>query len=165
MPQPRRTFLTTLTATLFTLTSCSHDGGASTGKPVDIRFQAIDGRHVDLAKLQGKVVLVDFWATWCGPCVGELPHVKAAYEKYHAKGFEIVGISLDHDKARLQEFVKSQGMAWPQYFDGKGWDNLISTKYGIRGIPTMWLIGKDGNLADTNARQDLDGKIAKLLSK
>ena len=165
MHPPRTYFLATLAAALLVMTACTRNGDAATGKPVEIKFQAVDGRHVDLTKMQGKVVLVDFWATWCGPCVEELPHVKAAYEKYHAKGFEIVGISLDQDLARLQEFTKAQGMPWPQYFDGKGWGNIISSKYGIRGIPTMWLVGKDGNLADTNARQDLEGKIAKLLAK
>ena len=165
MHQPRTFFHAALAAALLAVTGCSRDGNAATGKPVEIKFQAVDGRHVDLTKMQGKVVLVDFWATWCGPCVGEMPHVKAAYEKYHAKGFEIVGISLDQDLARLQEFTKAQGMAWPQYFDGKGWGNIISSKYGIRGIPTMWLVDKNGNLADTNARENLGGKIAKLLAK
>ena len=165
MHQTRTVFLATLAAALLVLPGCSRNGDAATGQPLEIKFQAVDGRHVDLSKMQGKVVLVDFWATWCGPCVGEIPHVKAAYEKYRAKGFEIVGISLDQDLARLQEFTKSQGMPWPLYFDGRGWSNVISSKYGIRGIPTMWLVDKSGNLADTNARENLEGKIEKLLAK
>jgi thiol-disulfide isomerase/thioredoxin len=135
------------------------------GKPVDISFKAVDGRDVDLAKLKGKVVLVDFWATWCGPCVAELPHVKAAYADLHPKGFEVVGISLDSDKSRLTKFVADQKMAWPQYFDGKQWQNEISTKFGIQSIPAMWLIDKKGNLRDINARGDLKGKIEKLLAE
>ncbi len=75
---------------------------------------------LSLAGYKGKVVLVDFWATWCGPCVDELPNVIAAYKKYHDKGFEIVGISLDQDKAKLEEFLKEKGMTWPQFLDGKG---------------------------------------------
>ena len=165
MHQPRAFFLAPLTAALLALTACTHDGAASKGQPLDIKFQAVDGTHVDLSKMQGKVVLVDFWATWCGPCVGEIPHMKATYDKFHAKGFEIVGISLDQDLARLREFTRAQGMAWPQYFDGKGWGNLISSRYGIRSIPTMWLVDKNGKLADTDARQDLEGKVAKLLGK
>src|SRR4029077_13775590 len=95
------------------------------GKPVDIQYTAVDGRQVDLSKMKGKVVLIDFWATWCGPCVGEVPDVKAAYEKLHGKGFEIVGISLDSDKNALTDFIKDKGMTWPQYFDGLQWNNKI----------------------------------------
>jgi thiol-disulfide isomerase/thioredoxin len=133
------------------------------GKPLDIKFTAVDGRKTDLSKLKGKVVLIDFWATWCGPCVGEVPNVKATYEKLHPKGFEIVGISFDENKADLVDFVKAQKLAWPQYFDGKGWKNSYGVKYGIRSIPTMWLVDKEGNLANTNAREDLEGKVSKLL--
>ena len=135
------------------------------GKPLDIKFTAIDGRAVDLAELKGKVVLVDFWATWCGPCIAEIPNVKAAYEKLHPKGFEIVGISFDKDKAKLEGFVKDKGMGWPQYFDGKVWDNDYGKKYGIQGIPAMWLVDKKGNLRDANARGDLAGKVEKLLAE
>jgi thiol-disulfide isomerase/thioredoxin len=133
------------------------------GAPVDIKFTAVDGREVDLAKLRGKVVLIDFWATWCGPCIGELPHVLDAYRKFHDKGFEIVGISFDQDKAKLEQLTKAKGMTWPQYFDGKGWKNDYGVKYGIHGIPTMWLIDKQGKLATTNARTDLAGQVEKLL--
>ena len=69
--------------------------------------------------MKGKVVLIDFWATWCMPCVGEIPHVKEAYDQFHSKGFEVIGISLDDDKSKLKKFVVDQKMEWPQYFDGK----------------------------------------------
>src|SRR5205807_7170582 len=116
------------------------------GKPLDIHFTAVDGREVDLKKLKGKVVLVDFWATWCGPCVAELPHVKDAYEKLRSKGFEIVGISFDKDKEKLVNFTTTEKMAWPQYFDGKGWQNKLGQEYGINSIPAMWLVDKKGKL-------------------
>jgi thiol-disulfide isomerase/thioredoxin len=135
------------------------------GKPIDLRFTAVDGREVDVSKMKGKVVLIDFWATWCGPCVGEIPHVKETYDKNHSKGFEIVGVSLDQEKGSLTEFVSSHGMAWPQYFDGQGWDNKFAGQFGITSIPAMWLIDKKGNLRDLRARSDLSGKVEKLLAE
>ena len=86
----------------------------------DFQEQDLDGKPLSVANYKGKVVLVDFWATWCGPCVAELPNVLQTYEKYHPKGFEIVGISLDSDKARLTSFLAQRKMTWRQYFDGKG---------------------------------------------
>jgi thiol-disulfide isomerase/thioredoxin len=133
------------------------------GKPLDLQFTAVDGREVDLSKLKGKVVLVDFWATWCGPCVGEIPHVKEAYDKYHSNGFEIVGISFDEDKQALTHFVQTHDMAWPQYFDGKGWQNKFGQEFAIDSIPTMWLVDKNGNLHTENGRDGLQGQVEKLL--
>ena len=133
------------------------------GQPLALKFTTASGKHVDLAEMKGKVVLIDFWATWCGPCVKEVPHVVEAYGKYHDKGFEIVGISLDSDKSALSKFIKEHGMAWPQYFDGKGWENVMAKRFGIHSVPSMWLVDKQGNLVTTNARADLDGQIEKLL--
>jgi thiol-disulfide isomerase/thioredoxin len=133
-------------------------------KPVDLAFTALDGSKVDLATLRGKVVLIDFWATWCPPCRAEVPDVVATYAKFHGKGFDIVGISLDQDKSALQTYIADNHMTWPQYFDGKGWDNAISSRFGIGEVPTMWLVGKDGKLATTNGRDDLAGQVAKLLA-
>lgn len=134
-------------------------------KPLDLKFTAVDGSEVDMAKLRGKVVLIDYWATWCGPCVAELPNVLKAYEELHPQGFEIIGISLDQDKAKLESFVKERGMTWPQYFDGQGWGNALSTRYGIRSIPAMWLVDKKGMVVSTNARNGLTEAVKKLLAE
>lgn len=137
----------------------------SVGKPVAIQYTAVDGREVDVAKLKGKVVLVDFWATWCGPCVGEVPNVKATYARLHDKGFEIVGISFDQKKDSLEKFVAENQMAWPQFFDGEGWGNKFGKEFGINSIPTMWLVDKKGNLRDLNGREGLEEKVSKLLAE
>ena len=132
-------------------------------KPLELKVTAVDGAAIDLSKMRGKVVLIDFWATWCPPCRGEVPNEVAAYNKYHAKGFEIVGISLDQNKDALLAFTKEHGMVWPQYFDGQGWDNSVSESFGIDSIPAMWLVGKDGKVISTNAREDLAGQVEKAL--
>ena len=112
-----------------------------------LQFTAVDGRKVDTAKMKGEVVLVDFWATDCGPCVAELPGVKAAYDKFHDQGFEVIGISCDTDKAKLERFLKEKGYPWPQYFDGKQQEeNKFTQQFGIDGIPHMFLLDKNGIL-------------------
>ncbi len=135
------------------------------GKPIDLKFTALDGREVDVAKLHGKVVLVDFWATWCGPCMRELPNVKATYAKLHDKGFEIVGISLDQKKEALTDLIAKEQIPWPQYFDGKGWENQHAQRFGIESIPAMWLLDKQGNVRDLDAHDGLESKITKLLDE
>jgi thiol-disulfide isomerase/thioredoxin len=131
-------------------------------KTFDLSFTAVDGKTVDFTKLRGKVVLLDFWATWCAPCRAEIPNIVKVYNKYHSKGFEVVGISLDQDKNAMMEFADIHGMMWPQYFDGQGWDNEISSSLGIDQIPAMFLIGKDGRPIPSNGKS-LDEAIADAL--
>jgi thiol-disulfide isomerase/thioredoxin len=135
------------------------------GKPLAMKFTAVDGTEVDVSKMKGKVVLIDFWATWCGPCVRELPTVKKAYADLHDQGFEIIGISLDNSEKKLTDFVAKNDMPWVQFCDGKGWKNTIAQEHGIKSIPAMWLIDKEGNLVDQNARSGLEDKVKKYLAQ
>lgn len=134
-------------------------------KTLELSFTALDGREVDLAKMRGKVVLIDFWATWCPPCVEEAPALVETYEKFKDRGFEIVGISLDVDKKALEKFVADYGMTWPQAFDGKRWDGELAKRFNIEAVPTMWLLDREGKLADPNPRENLEKAIEAALEK
>ena len=114
----------------------------------------LEGKEVSYDDYKGKVLLVDFWATWCGPCVAELPNVLESYAKFHDQGFEILGISLDQENARpkLEKFIKDRNMPWRQIYDGKFWDAANAKGYGVRSIPFTLLIGKDGKIAAVGAR-------------
>ncbi len=115
----------------------------------------------------GKVVVVDFWATWCGPCIRYLPHMKTAYNNYKDKGVEFLGISLDKPgkKQHLIDFVKKNQMPWTHAYSGKFWKDPTAVQYGVRGIPAIWVIGKDGRIFSDNARADLEGTIDKALAE
>ena len=132
----------------------------------DFDEKDLDGKPLSVANYKGKVVLVDFWATWCGPCVGEMPNVISAYQKYHDKGFEIIGISLDQDKDSLTDFIKAKNMPWPQYFDGESFQSKLVTKYGVIAIPSNYLIGKDGKILAIGLHgQALEDAIGKAFKK
>lgn len=134
-------------------------------EPLDLSFTAVDGRKVDMKDLRGKVVLLDFWATWCPPCVEDAPALVAAYDKFHGRGFEIVGISLDTNKTALETFTEGHGMPWPQFFDGKGWDNELAQRFNIQAVPTMWLFDREGKLVDPAPHGRLDEAIESALAR
>lgn len=118
--------------------------------PIPLSVNDIDGKPIDINAYKGKVLLIDFWATWCGPCRAELPGLLKVYEQYHPQGFEIVSISLDYkdrvDIDKYKEWIGEKGMIWRHSYDGEGWDTPMVKKYFVSSIPAPFMVGKDGNL-------------------
>ncbi len=138
------------------------------GQPLpDFNEKDLAGKPISLAALKGKVVLIDFWATWCPSCVINMPNVVAAYQKHHGEGFDIIGVSLDDDRDKLNSFIKQhEGMAWPQYFDGRGPDNKLAAKYGIQLIPFAVLLDRDGKVIGTyEPDKKLESAVSAALAK
>ena len=132
----------------------------------DFNVADLAGQPLSVANNKGRVVLIDFWATWCPPCRAELPNVIATYQKYHSKGFDIIGVSLDEDKAQLLSCIKDHNMAWPQYYDGKKWDNQLAMNYGVEIAPTTYLLDGEGKIIGKDLRgDDLKKAVAAALSK
>ena len=142
------------------------------GKPATVfKAKTTEGVAIDFpVSFKGKIVLLDFWAIWCGPCIGELPNLTAAYQKFHGQGFEILGISLDRagDEKKLADFTKAKNMPWPQVFDGKYWQAEVAQTYGVRSIPTAYLVDGDTGMviANTGLRgSQLEKTIEAALAK
>jgi thiol-disulfide isomerase/thioredoxin len=141
------------------------------GKPFDIAFtDAISGGPVSIKSLKGKVVVIDFWATWCGPCVAEMPAMKSLYSQYRDQGVEFIGVSLDRPKDeggldKLKAFVAKNEIRWPQYYLGNGWENDLPRKMAISSIPQVFLVDSEGCLASTNARGALQSLIPEYLAR
>lgn len=124
-----------------------------------------DDRELALSSLKGKIVLVDFWASWCGPCRKEMPNVVKAYAKYKDKGFEIYGVSLDQDKGRWLEAIQKDGITWPQVSDLKYWDSYAAKLYAVEGIPYTVLLDKEGKIIAKNLRgAELEKAIEKAIA-
>jgi peroxiredoxin len=135
------------------------------GKPAPAFSQNdVEGKAVALSSFEGSYLLVDFWASWCGPCRQENPNVVRAWQKYHARGFTIMGISLDDQRDRWVAAIKKDGLTWTQVSDLKGWDNQVAMLYAIKGIPMNFLLDKHGTIiARGLTGEELDKKLAELL--
>ncbi len=125
-----------------------------------------NGKTVQLSSLKGSVVLIDFWASWCGPCRANNPHLVKLYGKYHDKGLEILGISLDNNSDAWKAAIGQDGITWRQVIDIKGWDAASAATYGVNSIPASFLVDKEGIVKAINlVGWQLESKIKTLLKK
>jgi thiol-disulfide isomerase/thioredoxin len=126
------------------------------GPEFALKGPGLDGKPIDVTDYKGKILLVDFWATWCGPCLHELPNVVSTYEKHHADGFDVLAVSLDRDRADLEEFLKRRPLPWKQIFFDEaakpGGRNPLVEQHGISGIPATFLLDRDGRVMATDLR-------------
>jgi thiol-disulfide isomerase/thioredoxin len=123
------------------------------GNTMEIKGATLDGKEFDLAGMKGKVVLVDFWATWCGPCIAEIPGMTKMYNAYKDRGFEIIGVSVDADREKLDSFLERRKLPWPQIHDARGeGKETLSDHYGVMFIPLPILVDRDGKVVSMNAR-------------
>lgn len=132
----------------------------------DISLPGPDGKVHTLSKLRGKIVLIDFWASWCGPCRRANPHVVEMYKKYKSKGFEVFSVSLDcpNGKADWIAAIKQDGLLWDNHVsDLKFWDCEPAGLYGVRSIPKTFLLGKDGKIVAVDPRDGLETELQKVL--
>jgi len=157
-------------------TDVKSEKGAAIGLQIgnmapDITMNGIDGKPIKLSSLRGKIVLIDFWASWCGPCRRENPNVVATYKKYKdtkfksGKGFTVYGVSLDNNKDRWKDAIKKDGLTWPYHVsDLKGWSNAAAAKYNVHSIPSSFLIDGDGIIIARSPRGPALGKaLAKIV--
>ena len=132
------------------------------GNSMQVDGTTLQGQPFNWAAYRGKTVLVDFWASWCGPCRAEMPEIKAHYQAYRNRGFEVVAISLDEDRAKLDEFLAATQIPWVTLFEPDGKTNPTATRYGITSLPTSVLIDKSGRVVSLNARGE---ELTKLLNQ
>ena len=145
-------------------------GTGEKGETTFVAFSgpSLEGGELSVADFKGKVLLIDFWATWCGPCMREMPNVVDAWKKHKDQGFAVLGVSLDRpDSAeKIRQVMKKSGMEWPQIYDGDGWKTQPARLNGVRSIPATFLLDREGKVVATNLRGEaLEKKIAEVLAE
>jgi thiol-disulfide isomerase/thioredoxin len=150
-----------------TMAACEASAQIKTGQPApELSLPDGNGNPVQLSSLVGSVVLIDFWASWCGPCRMNNPHLVKLYGKYHNKGLEILGISLDNNSQAWKAAIGQDGIRWPQVIDIKGWDAASAATYGVNSIPASFLLDRNGVIRAVNlVGWRLESKIKTLLKK
>jgi len=131
-------------------------------KALPIEARDADGKPLSLKQYSGKLVLLNFWATWCPHCRAEVPPMKQVYDKYHKEGFEVIGISTDEDRQDVIDFIKKHQIPWRQVLDTVSHGGKFGHRYGVVGLPTAILVGPDGTIIDTLAR---GSRLEKLVAK
>jgi len=132
----------------------------------DFDERDLNRRSISITQYRGKVVLLDFGAMWSKPWVAELPNLRRVYKAHHREGFEIIGVSLDHDQLKLSGFARRYGISWPQFFDGRGWNNKLAVKYGVRSLPANYLLDGEGKIVARNLHgQALEDAVAKTVGR
>lgn len=134
------------------------------GKPLKLAGPSLTGGNIDIAQLRGKVTVVLFWATWCQPCLEDLPQMRALYQQYKAKGLEVVGVCLDVDKQGVDEFIAQHKIPWPHIFQPGGFESPVASDYGIITLPTVFVVDREGRVASRGASlQDLKAMLPEML--
>ncbi len=161
-----QTAATTQTADSANAAANGHEDNTNAPQYADFSLPSLDGKMVKLSEVvaKNKITMIDFWASWCGPCRGEMPNVVEAYKKFHGKGLEIVGVSLDERKEDWADAVKEMGMTWLQLSDLKGWECSAARLYHVQGIPACLLINQKGEIVGNDLRgEELHNRLAELL--
>jgi thiol-disulfide isomerase/thioredoxin len=147
---------------LTAVTTTAARGQVTVGQPVEFKLQTLEGKTLSPKELKGKVVLLDFWATWCPPCREQVPHMVKLNEEYEPKGLQIIGVSLDRSIGDMKPFVAQNKMSWQHAFDGK---RTLSKQFGVSGIPHVALFSPDGVLRWTGHPANLDKHLQEVFEK